>query len=70
MWKCARSKLYSQALDLQSYSLDLYNRNDKNILILAQLIQQMKKTQEYILNELLISLEKSIQLPQCLSDIC
>eukprot|EP01084_Bolivina_argentea_P009765 18222_1 len=69
MWKCARSKLYSEALDLETYALDLYNRNNKNIPILKQLILQMKKTQKYILNELLISLEKSIQLPQCLKII-
>ena len=68
MWKCARSKLYQQALDLESYANDLYNRNP-DILILSSLIQQMKKTQKYILNELLISLEKSIQLPQCLKII-
>ena len=68
MWKCARSKLYQQALDLQSYAMDLFHRNP-DILILNELIKQMKKTQDYILNELLLSLEKSIQLPQCLKII-
>ena len=68
MWKCARAKLYQQALDLESYAMDLLNRNP-DILILKSLIGQMKKTQKYILNELLVSLEKSIQLPQCLKII-
>jgi len=48
--------------------MDLLHRNP-DILILNSLIDQMVKTQKYILNELLVALEKSIQLPQCLKII-
>jgi len=68
MWKCARSKLYQQAFDLQSYAAELCQRHP-DIAILRALLAQMEKTQNYILSELLLALEKPIQLPQCLKII-
>ena len=89
MWKCARAKLYEEALDLKLFAENLYlrnknasksskntsnnnNENDNNnnnsndISILKSILDEMQTTNSYIYEELLSSLEKSIQLPQCL----
>ncbi|ETO23651.1 hypothetical protein RFI_13526 [Reticulomyxa filosa] len=68
MWKCARSKQYQEALDLKTFAEDMHKRHPE-ITILKSLVNEMQRTNGYILDELLASLEKSVQLPECLKII-
>ena len=68
MEDCAKNKLYQEALDLKTFVDDFHLRHP-NITIISNLIQEMNNISEYMLNDLLKTLETNIGVNECIKII-
>lgn len=64
MWRCVRQKLFSEAIRLRQYSLNLRRRHP-DILILVKIVNAMNETSERLQEQLLAKLETPIELHEC-----